>query len=950
MVGRTRGRVIARDCVGKAAAAAALGFALALGSAGVASAMPAYNRQVSVEQPDGSTASITTHGDEWFHYATNADGVVVQRDPADGAWRQVVGSGSSLSLGSAAEDAADAGAIGADDLSSTAARKAYYQLAGQTYSGKTASEATTSAPVTVSSIKKTQGTSAKTHALKRPATQTTTSLPLLTIVVGFSDEPYSTSYDWNKSFFTGEYSVSSLYSISSEGKFTWTPASESSAYGVGGNTNVADKANDGVIHVTLDHAYGSPDPFTPGDADYITDMEDAVKAAAQYVDFSAYDTDGDGKVEANELGLGVVFAGYEAATGVIPTGHHGIWSHQYSFTEETGSSYEVTCANGKKVGIDRYIVQSENESISAGEQHQSGIGALGHELGHFLGMPDLYSTTSDSGAWDNYSTMYLSIMDYGSYGQTKSGEYRPTFFDPYDRYLLGFITPEEITKDGTYTATSETDPAGYKCYIIHVSDDEYYLIENRQYESFDAGMEPMYASGDGKIANPTGGIVVWHIDNGIATKCGYGGTGVEAGLANTVNVKTHRPGIMENYFEYSAGSPNLYAPFLNATENTAYGASKLTLYAGSDDPSAKKDTGIKVASTDAGSTKMTFTVDFPLSITKQPESATYKVGDEATALSVELANATGDVTYTWESSTDGGKTWAAARPAAAGGKTSVAARSVADGATLVPDTSHAGTTQYRVTVKDADGTSVTSDVATVKVTSSLKIEVPKDVTYNGKEQRQPVTVRDAKTGEVLTEGTDYELAYSDDVTNAGEVTVTATGMGNYEGDAKASYKIKKATLTVKTESATATYNANGEALTAKGSMTGLVNGETATLNVTGSQKEVGSSKNTATIAWDGTAKESNYDVTYDLGELTVRSADAAVASGSGKAPSAPAGTASSTPAGKATSVVGRAASAIRSVLPKTGDANSAVMPVALGVLGALAVAIGVARRHREHRE
>lgn len=78
MVGRTRGRVIARDCVGKAAAAAALGFALALGSAGVASAMPAYNRQVSVEQPDGSTASITTHGDEWFHYATNADGVVVQ--------------------------------------------------------------------------------------------------------------------------------------------------------------------------------------------------------------------------------------------------------------------------------------------------------------------------------------------------------------------------------------------------------------------------------------------------------------------------------------------------------------------------------------------------------------------------------------------------------------------------------------------------------------------------------------------------------------------------------------------------------------------------------------------------------------------------------------------------------------------------------------------------------
>ncbi|MGN0076214.1 MAG: hypothetical protein ACI38Z_04485, partial [Parafannyhessea sp.] len=907
MAGRTRCRVIARERVARAAAAAALGFALALGSAGVAMAMPAYNKPVSVEQPDGSTAKITTHGDEWFHYATNANGVVVQRDPSDGSWRQVVGSGSSLSLGSAAEDAADSGAITADDLSDNSARVAYYALAGQTYTGKSSSNATTSAPITVTSLQKTQATTATTakatkkSALMRTAAQstsgTTTSIPLLTIVVGFSDEPYSNTYDWNEKFFSGEYSVSSLYRISSEGKFTWTPASESSAYGVGGNTNTADKANDGVIHVTLDHTYGNPDPFGNQDADYVKDMEDAIKAAAQYVDFSQYDTDGDGKIEANELGLGVVFAGYEAATGVIPTGHHGIWSHQYSFTEEVGSPYEVSTASGGTVGIDRYIVQSENESMSEGESHQSGIGALGHELGHFLGMPDLYSTTSDSGAWDNYSTMYLSIMDYGSYGQTTSGEYRPTFFDPYDRYLLGFITPEEITKDGTYTATSETDPAGYKCYIIHVSDDEYYLIENRQYASFDAGMEPMYMNGDNTIKNPTGGIVVWHVDNGVATKCGYPGMpGVEAGLANTVNVKTHRPGVMENYFEKTAGSPNLYAPFLNATENAAYGASKLSLYNGSDDPSAKTDTGITVSSTDAGSTSMQFTVDFPVSISTQLKDATYTVGDKADALTADVANADGTVTYKWQVSTDGGKTWkdaTSASSAKAGARP--AAASASTGASLTPSTDTAGTYQYKVTATDESGVSaestatVTVNAITLSKDALLDASKPngdkrfafsslKDVTYTGKEQKkQDVTVKDAKLGKDLVEGKDYKLAYSGDLTNAGTVKVTLTGLGNYAGAVELSYQINKAALTVKTESATRAYN--GKTLTAKGSISGLVNGETASLSVTGAQTEVGSSQNTATVKWDGTAREANYEVTYKLGTLTVKKDDGSATTG-----------------------------------------------------------------------
>ncbi|RRF89191.1 MAG: hypothetical protein DUD33_08280, partial [Coriobacteriaceae bacterium] len=534
------------------------------------------------------------------------------------------------------------------------------------------------------------------------------------------------------------------------------------------------------------------------------------------------------------------------------------------------------------------------------------------------------------------------------------------------------ITPEEITKDGTYTATSETDSAGYKSYIIKVSDTEYYLIENRQYESFDAGMEPMYMNGDGTIKNPTGGIVVWHIDNGVATKCGYPGMpGVDSSVANTVNVKTRRPGIMENYFEKTAGTPNLYAPFLNATENAAYGASKLSLYNGSDDPSAKTDTGITVASTDAGSTSMQFTVDFPMSISKQLKDATYEVGDKADALTVDVANADGNVTYKWQVSTDGGKTWkdaTSASSAKAGARP--AAASASTGATLTPSTDTAGTYQYKVTATDVNGKSVES-TATVTVNAItlskdalLDASKPngdkrfafsslKDATYTGKEQKkQDVTVKDAKLGKDLVKGTDYKLTYSGDLTNAGTVTVRVTGIGNYTGTVDLTYQINKAALTVKTESATRAYN--GKTLTAKGSISGLVNGETASLSVTGTQTEVGSSQNTATVKWDGTAREANYQVTYKLGTLTVKKADASATTGDTgtgeKNGSTSAGSDTSGASGTSGAATTRSAKGAKSSsgVPLTGDTNDAALPIALGTPGAGAIAIAVARkRHND---
>ena len=87
--------------------------------------------------------------------------------------------------------------------------------------------------------------------------------------------------------------------------------------------------------------------------------------------------------------------------------------------------------------------------------------------------------------------------------------------------------------------------------------------------------------------------------------------------------------------------------------------------------------------------------------------------------------------------------------------------------------------------------------------------------------------------------------------------------------------IDPATLTVTTRGASKPYD--GTALTASGEISGFVNGETASFAATGSQTLVGTSANSYAIAWDGTAKESNYNVVEGaIGTLEVTPSQVAI--------------------------------------------------------------------------
>ena len=115
----------------------------------------------------------------------------------------------------------------------------------------------------------------------------------------------------------------------------------------------------------------------------------------------------------------------------------------------------------------------------------------------------------------------------------------------------------------------------------------------------------------------------------------------------------------------------------------------------------------------------------------------------------------------------------------------------------------------------------------------------------------------------------YTLTESPTKKNVGSKTVEfeASLYGYKSVTGSATVEITKRQVIITTPTDSKVYE--GTPLTAAGTISGFVNGETATFATTGSQTEVGSTANTYSLTWDGTAKESNYKVVETIGTLTV---------------------------------------------------------------------------------
>ena len=482
--------------------------------------------------------------------------------------------------------------------------------------------------------------------------QTERTLSLLCIVIGFNGKssdapnglPYSQEYDWGEYIFRSEESLTRYYKEMSLGKFTFVPAEEISRYGVGGNKNKSDKTNDGIIHVTVDqpHLDWSTLPKIDNTEMYRL-LSEAVKKAAPYVNVSGFEVDGDGMIDNNELAISFILAGYDPSTepeGTKMGAMNYLWPHAYTFhdMEDNVSGFTYPELNGLK--LDRYICMSEKMIDQNYETVQAPLSTLFHELGHYLGLPDLYNTVDTAfGEWCNYDVGKMSLMAGGCWGVTPDGGDTVYSLDMWSRYYLGWMDAELITESGTYTVSGddlseETEtPRLYR--IDGANKGEYYLIENHRLSNWDKYLNYGLAKQlEQDSYSSDGGIVIWHIDDGIIKKYQW---------PNEVNGINHRPGIMPIYPEESSDSD--FRLISNVKDGdvkkdpfyvSATAASKkLTLalpaYGSGTDANKRMgrvDTSTKISFTGSSADKMQFSVTFRKNVWEKADGKWTYIGKD----------------------------------------------------------------------------------------------------------------------------------------------------------------------------------------------------------------------------------------------------------------------------------------------------------------------------------
>lgn len=223
----------------------------------------------------------------------------------------------------------------------------------------------------------------------------------------------------------------------------------------------------------------------------------ACSLANNDVNFAYYDVDNDGYVD----NVFIYYAGFNEAEG---GGANTIWPHKWvvSRGNTVPASMDVRFDNKK---VFDYACTSELRGSSG--TNMCGIGTFTHEFGHVIGMPDYYHTASSKATLG-----YWSIMDLGAYSNL--GRTPPTY-SAYDRFYLGWLTPEELNEPAdralyplslSMNTNQETQNQSFLLSETPhnlnggaPSPKEFYIMEYRKKTGWDTYL-------------PAEGLLFWHID------------------------------------------------------------------------------------------------------------------------------------------------------------------------------------------------------------------------------------------------------------------------------------------------------------------------------------------------------------------------------------------------------------------------------------------------------
>ncbi len=216
-------------------------------------------------------------------------------------------------------------------------------------------------------------------------------------------------------------------------------------------------------------------------------VSEAVKLAKPLVtDWSKYDWDGDSYIDQ----VMIIYAGEgEASGGDVNT----IWPHEWNLLSSGASLVDVGNAQ-KSLYVDTYAVANEVDDNGYGRYILTGIGSICHEFSHCLGLPDMYDT--DYGG--NFGMGTWSLMDNGSYN---GSGFCPAGYTSYERLCIGWMKPIELTEAQAVTNMPDLISSGLSYRITNGGNpDEYYLLENRQFKSWDKELL-------------SAGLLVLHVDH-----------------------------------------------------------------------------------------------------------------------------------------------------------------------------------------------------------------------------------------------------------------------------------------------------------------------------------------------------------------------------------------------------------------------------------------------------
>ena len=191
------------------------------------------------------------------------------------------------------------------------------------------------------------------------------------------------------------------------------------------------------------------------------------------------------------------------------TNNH-IWAHRWTLSVTATYTTNDARAGGGFIRVADYLIQSAlGGTTNCDITNIMPIGAVAHELGHGLGLPDLYD---DAGAafGPTVGIGRWGLMGMGGEATPRS----PARMEAWSLNELGWVTVNTLTATGGYSLGAA--PVSDTAFVVNVQGTntrgEYYLLENRQASQADTALIRRTCLQSGNPAGCAGGLLIWHVD------------------------------------------------------------------------------------------------------------------------------------------------------------------------------------------------------------------------------------------------------------------------------------------------------------------------------------------------------------------------------------------------------------------------------------------------------